>query len=468
MYRLPLFFVVLVTVGCGGEGPAAPVEVHHGLEAEQVAPHCGDGLVAADELCDPGQPAPLCSALSTHFRRGQATCRADCSGFDLSTCERRRVPTDRHGEKGEVVKPGVADPRWSDAVCNDGQPFSMMVRLAPPGSPQADRWVIALEGGGFCDDDASPCSARSDYHTSPWSRPNGDFRSFTPSGFLSRKSAVNPPFAQANHAYLHYCSSDVWTGDDTAGVSTSFDSRSSDGVTHFTGKRNARAGIEVLMQRFGLRDAPDTEVLFMGTSAGALGVFANAHLVAERLPNVAVGGRLRVLHDGGWIPQWSHGWIGSGASSFDQGLAAAHGLWGARLDPVCEADHVGQEQRCFFGAEIYPYLAHGMQLPVFVQNSQMDSVFARVGEARCNASAANWRATMQAEMAQLPAVFSLWDSYHTLSNSTCKLGFGPQNTANGRDGRYGPTVWRWWDGAVAPVIVTGSLPLGCGVTDPCQ
>jgi hypothetical protein len=484
---------ILAVLACGDTEGTSPDPTQPASDPESIVPRggedspsagdqaspgrsrltCGDGIVSRGELCDPGLGTVRCEDLSSQFAPGPAKCRLDCGGYDVDACHRAVRPADANGVKGEVVKPGDADARWADAVCNDGQPFALMVRLAEPTSAQRTRWVIGLEGGGFCDDDASPCSARSNYHTRPYSRPHGDYRSFTQTGFLRQDPATNPPFAGANHVWMHYCTSDVWTGTHSAGTHTSFDGRSPDGLTHFAGKNNVRAGLEILRQRFGLKDDPATEVLFMGTSAGAVGVLQNAHELAEQLPGAAADRRVRVLADGGWIPQWTGGWRGPGATTYDGGLAAALDFWGAQVDPVCEHDHATNAQQCYFGSTIYPYLAGRgrtrLHLPVFIQMSQLDSVFAHVGQARCDAGpAAQWRALMQAELRDVATVFSGWDVYHTLSHTTCKLAYGPTTTAAGLDGRFGPTVWRWWGGANEQVIETSPMPLPCGVSDPCD
>lgn len=56
-----------------------------GCEAEPPRPVCGDGVVEADEICDPGAPAPDCKDHLT-FTQGVARCQS-CQAVDLSPCQ---------------------------------------------------------------------------------------------------------------------------------------------------------------------------------------------------------------------------------------------------------------------------------------------------------------------------------------------------------------------------------------------
>src|SRR5215813_14794807 len=102
-------------------------------------------------LCTRGAVV-ACADLGATWARGTATCRGDCSGYDVSTCTRAAPLTNR-----ERVRPADRDPRWAAARCNDGTPFSFQVRLSQSGS---QTWVIGLEGGGSCDDSRSDCATQ--------------------------------------------------------------------------------------------------------------------------------------------------------------------------------------------------------------------------------------------------------------------------------------------------------------------
>src|SRR6185295_15130449 len=94
-----------------------------GPDAAPDAGTCGDGVIGADEACDGDTRA--CTDLAGSFSAGTATCRADCSGYDVTAC------TAENGARFEVVKPAERDPRWATARCNDGTPFSAFVRITP-------------------------------------------------------------------------------------------------------------------------------------------------------------------------------------------------------------------------------------------------------------------------------------------------------------------------------------------------
>ena len=92
------------------------------------------------------------------------------------------------------------------AVCLDGTPPGYYFR--PSQGCGATKWVIHLEGGGWCFDESS-CYDRSmtDLGSSKNWRP-----SLSLYGFLSDDSTVNPDFYQWNVAYVKYCDGASFTG----------------------------------------------------------------------------------------------------------------------------------------------------------------------------------------------------------------------------------------------------------------
>ncbi len=461
-----------------------PTEV---VSRQRTALTCGNGTIEGDELCDPGNAPALCANLFLWYDGGSASCRSDCSGYDTTTCDRTPsgssgvVPIHPvHGRAAEVVKPGLRDPtRWGSARCMDGQPFDMLVRLAPEWSPHPDRWVVYIQGGGFCDDDAKACDQRHPRRTNSWAAQDQTWRAlYDQTGVLSTDRTTNQPFATANHAYLHYCSSDIWSGADEMPHKTSFSP-----VTFFTGRINARSAIEILKQRYGLDDSnPDTEMLFVGTSAGGHGVHQNARMVAEQLPQTAASRRIRLVPDGAYLPQWQGGWRrdslananSPNAATFDEGLSNAYDFWGSSFDSECEADNPGQEHRCVYGSVIYPYLAGptsqgGLHLRTMEVIGQHDTVYTSVASVNSPpgnplTSSAAWRSLMQTELQAIPSVFSGWDDYHVLSGETCRMDYGPAQTPSGRNGEYRRVLWRfWWNMPNEQIIHTTALgaPQAC-------
>ena len=75
--------------------------------------------------------------------------------------------------------------------------------------------------------------------------------------------------------YVHYCSSDLWSGTNTASTAT--------GGYNFLGRKIVESVIQDLTDNHNLLTA--TKVVLSGCSAGAAGVSFNCDDVAAKLPN---------------------------------------------------------------------------------------------------------------------------------------------------------------------------------------
>ena len=93
-----------------------------------------------------------------------------------------------------------------NVTCNDGSVAGYYMRR----NYKSQRWIIFLEGGDICYDEES-CSGRAyreHYRMSSdrWASEK------TVGGILSADPDENPHFADANHVFVPYCSSDAWSG----------------------------------------------------------------------------------------------------------------------------------------------------------------------------------------------------------------------------------------------------------------
>jgi hypothetical protein len=204
---------------------------------------------------------------------------------------------------GETVKPALRNPTlYGKARCNDGTPFTFFIQKGYESTRQSKEWVIYLKGGVFCDDDAFLCSERARNLTTTAPQADGFLFDWQRQGILSDDPAQNPDFYKANHVYAAYCSSDYW-----AGITTNRRPSSGDPVKgwYFSGRTNINAMLDVLMSSFGLTDSSDTNVIWAGGSAGSFGAQLTANQAAKHLPNTFAGGRLRLLKDAGWMPDWN-------------------------------------------------------------------------------------------------------------------------------------------------------------------
>ena len=239
------------------------------------------------------------------------------------------------------------------AVCNDGSPARYYFRQ---GSDAWSRlWVIHLQGGGMCYNQKSCDNRKAELpelmtsEDKPPSRPGN--------GIESISTETNPDFSKANHVFVVYCSSDLWSGDREAS--------SQIGGLQFRGARILRAVIDDLTNPAStpapnLADAK--QVLFSGSSAGGAGVLVHLDWLAERLPNATVRG----INDAGWFVD---------LQPYDPNIdppitqtQRGYEFWNATVDASCAAANPGAESRCFMGQYVYPFLT----TPLFVQIAQSD------------------------------------------------------------------------------------------------
>ncbi len=441
--RLTLGVLGSCLLACGGAEPLASATDGVKVTAPwQIDPaRCGDQQADPGELCDARDPAVACADLAASYAGGFATCRADCRGWDVRQCSLRPPASwPRRARtapvKSELVRPASRDPlRFELARCNDGSPAEMRVSLSPSGSRT---WIFHLQGGHVCDDVAFSCATRAADHpgltgTSTLAA-DGRLGRISATGVFDARAALNPAFHDANKVYVGYCSSDGFSG------ARKFPRGTSAGPWFFSGRHIVRASLQILIQRFGLDDSDaETAVLFSGTSAGGMGVLANAHMVRRHLPATSSRDAVRLLVDGAFFPEWrgSNGVGSAPHHELPEIMLDAHDYWGARLNPRCERA-VRQRglhpSRCYFGSVIHDFITSSTQdgLPMLVQQSQQDNVY--MGAVHLPVPDAAWRVATLGLFNRAGWFFSGPDAYHTISASNV--------TGGGAYGvSYGPS-WR--------------------------
>lgn len=217
---------------------------------------------------------------------------------------------------------------YPNATCSDGSPGAFYVR--PGIGDDTNRWVIHLQGGGRCQDYETCkerwCGEQGVYSAAKMSSDwNGDGETNLLASAEGRGMALIPDpanpnhpsvneFATWSHVFVYYCSSDSWMG------------RASD-VTFTSGwksfEMNTRGHtILAIMRKLLRRNGPlgtswvpdplqpgncdpveedvdsnlcmpdldaAEEILFTGTSAGALGAIQNADWFLSMFPNAKTG-----------------------------------------------------------------------------------------------------------------------------------------------------------------------------------
>lgn len=228
-------------------------------------------------------------------------------------------------------------------TCNDGSPSGYYIRR----NRGSDRWVVFLEGGWFCFDEAS-CAAR-------WLRLRTLMSSDrwpankTVGGILSSDTKENPHFADANHVLVPYCTSDSWAGTAVRGPGQRFS---------FLGAEIVK---EVIRELFSWEQLGAARELYLaGSSAGGTGVLVNLDPVADLVAQLGGRMRLRGIADSGWFldndPYTGAGGDrgGSGTPSPSSTIRAGMETWRATVPEGCRQLYPGQEWKCFYGFRIYP------------------------------------------------------------------------------------------------------------------
>jgi|EP01043_Picozoa_sp_COSAG02_P018498 hypothetical protein len=162
------------------------------------------------------------------------------------------------------------------ARCLDNSPAGYYFA---PGKSGSTIWVINLQGGGSCQEEADCLKrAKGDLGSSKnWPATNNGAHS----PFLIPDASTNPDFFSANRVHVAYCSGDGHQGNQTNADASTWG-------LWFTGKANLKAIVADLKDRHAMDRA--THVLLTGESAGAVGSYQNVDSLAEWMgPGVVVG-----------------------------------------------------------------------------------------------------------------------------------------------------------------------------------
>ena len=172
----------------------------------------------------------------------------------------------------------------------DGSPAAIF--FAPGSGTGANEWLLFLEGSMFCWDQDS-CTER--YQTHPyWMSSKGWAYEMAQGGIFATDGSSQ--WGTANRAFLKYCTSDFHSGDVGASDATF-------GFA-FRGSRVVAAAVTKLLS-MGM-EAPGSNFLFAGCSAGAIGAMNNIEAVHAQMP---AGVTMKVLLDAaGLLDLTATGW----------------------------------------------------------------------------------------------------------------------------------------------------------------
>ncbi|XP_051147187.1 pectin acetylesterase 12-like [Andrographis paniculata] len=209
----------------------------------------------------------------------------------------------------------------------------------------ASSWIVALEGGGWCNDIES-CVYRktTNYGSSQLFGSNA----FT--GILSDKASENPDFYNWNRVKIRYCDGGSFTGD----------SEDKSSGLQFRGQRIFQAAMDDLMYK-GMRKAD--QALLTGCSAGGLATIIHCDHFRGLFPSST---KVKCVSDAGLFLDAKDVSGGQSLRSFFNGVVNLHGLENT-LPKYCTSRL--DATSCFFPQN----LLSGVKTPLFLLNSAYDT-----------------------------------------------------------------------------------------------
>eukprot|EP01135_Chromosphaera_perkinsii_P004877 Nk52_evm10s302 gene=Nk52_evmTU10s302 len=224
-------------------------------------------------------------------------------------------------------------------------------------------WIVILEGGAFCSS-LSDCESRANSYLGSGKNEHLASRNLNetrPGAFyLSADPTTNPTFYKFNKVILHYCSGDLYTGNNTYfGL-------------EFRGHNQVYALFDDLISEWGL--SAGHSILFGGESAGGVGILANLDKVAAKMADIDIS--VKGLDNSGYFNGYP--FIYELMAGITTEWDAIFGytvrdllvnLYNAVLPPEC-LDYFGYAQAhgCVSGQHSYRFI----KTPIFTMTARFD------------------------------------------------------------------------------------------------
>lgn len=239
---------------------------------------------------------------------------------------------------------------YPGASCNDGTPSGYYFS---PGTTFPNRWVIHLQGGWWCWDDAS-CLSRDQNMVSSLGWP----KTISPGGIFRADPKLSPDWAGVNLVYVPYCTSDAWAGSGAGLVNNT--------LWQFRGRDVVAAVFATFFAQPNTLSAPQ-EILFSGCSAGGQGLLYNLDAMADYVSlNTPAGLVFKGFADSGWMMNFPS--AVNPTSEIHTQFKAGYKLWQPKPN-TCTLVNPVDPSNCFFSPTLMPFL----QTPVLIQSSGYDS-----------------------------------------------------------------------------------------------
>ena len=242
------------------------------------------------------------------------------------------------------------------AVCLDGSPGGYFLSKRDP-----SKWVVFMEGGGWCGSDANCLSrASTDLGSSK------HWKSTYTDTYEGSAMFASPPFDNYTVVFVKYCDGSSFTGNVAEPIIVGGGSTNSSSVIYYRGRRLLDAILDDLLAAKGLSGA--SSLLFSGCSAGGLTTYLHADYVRGRVPRTC---RTLALADAMYSVDSDH-WDGTESNMVSVakwGYQAWNASSSVNEECVQRKTVENEEWRCMFGSVVAPFV----KTPLFVLNSKYDT-----------------------------------------------------------------------------------------------
>eukprot|EP01012_Entosiphon_sulcatum_P006106 TRINITY_DN12849_c0_g1_i3.p1 TRINITY_DN12849_c0_g1~~TRINITY_DN12849_c0_g1_i3.p1 ORF type:complete len:500 (+),score=54.03 TRINITY_DN12849_c0_g1_i3:1395-2894(+) len=248
------------------------------------------------------------------------------------------------------------------AVCLDGTPGGFYYRQGSP--KNASKWVIWLEGGGWCYNNVSCEERRSRLANLGTLRGRPRQRAIK-LHFGSADPATNPDFHDWTHVIVAYCDGTSFLGNREQPLSVAIAQNKGERVPiYFRGYRILSATIRFLFDRHSLA-AADT-VIFGGHSAGGMAALIHLDQFASKFDSKAT--RVVGVVDASIFIDFRE--ASAHGRTHCRALEGARTLWNATgLHPQCVQGEADADWRCIFPG----YLLRYLRTPIFFVQDRYDN-----------------------------------------------------------------------------------------------
>eukprot|EP00052_Salpingoeca_macrocollata_P022792 m.199059 g.199059 ORF g.199059 m.199059 type:complete len:390 (-) comp21892_c0_seq5:88-1257(-) len=241
------------------------------------------------------------------------------------------------------------------AVCLDGTPGAYYIHRGSGSG--ANKWILFLQGGGWCESEQD-CYSRS---SSALGSSASYGPTFTPSyeggdGLLGTDPTTNPDFYNWNLVYAMYCDGASFAGDQAEPIIVNGKK------IYFRGWRVLNAILTDLMSK-GMASAE--RAILGGCSAGGLAAYQHCDYFASLLPNAHV----RCIADAGYFPDFK---TPRGVYHVREAYTTVYTMQNVSggINQGCiQALPPTEQAKCFFPM----YMINYLKTPIFALNSGYDS-----------------------------------------------------------------------------------------------